>query len=116
MNNSTTLYIDGFQQASVTHIGIESFDDNDRVYFGAGSNPTFRVPPDPAHFYTGLMDDVQLYDVVLTPSQVAFLANNPGSVIPGSIVPTLSPWGLVVLASGLAGLAALAVGRGRKAP
>ncbi len=74
-NNFTRLYIDGVERNSVSHIGIESFNDNNRVYFGAGVAQLI----DPSRFYRGLIDDVQVYDEALTGAQVASLFTNPGS-------------------------------------
>lgn len=52
----------------------------------------------------GFIDDFQLYDEVLTQSQISFLFNNPGSVIPEPSSMTLV---------GLCGLAFLRRRRGR---
>ncbi len=57
----------------------------------------------PTGCYTGLIDDVQVYDHALTPDEVQFLFDNPGNPIPS--VPWVSParvensgpWRLAVL-------------------
>jgi hypothetical protein len=90
-NNSTRLYIDGLQVASKTHTLIDAFNDNNRVYFGAGATPINTG--DPSRFYQGLMDDVQVYNMALSGSDVSFLFTSPGATVGAVPEPsTLALW------------------------
>lgn len=69
---STDLNTSANSLAIATGAGPLAFGDS---ILTAGSND--RVP-------NGFLDDFQLYDRVLDPSQLSFLFNNPGSIIGGS--------------------------------
>lgn len=95
--NLVTLYLDGTDGAMASAAIVESdfvFSDNDRVFIGAGNNPTYGGGL--THFFAGFIDDVQFYDSALTGAQIDFLETNPGSTIPEpSTITLFSMAGLV---------------------
>jgi len=60
------LYVDGMEVASDTAADIESASGG--LYFGAGNGL------EPASFFSGLIDDIRIYDVALSPDKIAALA------------------------------------------
>ncbi len=82
------IYVDGvLEGTSTTNVNAFALS-----RFGIGAL-TRNTPYNPADLYTGLMDEVQLYDTALTAGEISFLAANPGAVVPEA--GTLSLLGLV---------------------
>ena len=74
-DGTSTIYVNG----SLETTGNPSFvlpAIMDRLRIGSLARPT------PASLFTGLIDDVQIYDQALTASEVSFLFNNPGQSVP----------------------------------
>ncbi len=96
------LYVDGAPVGTGT-VDVPALTLN---RFGIGAL-TRNTPYSPADLYTGWMDDVQLYDTILGPEDIAWLHDNPGS----AIIP--EPSSLLLLLLGAAGLFASARRRRR---
>jgi sialidase-1 len=60
------LYVDGVEAARDTQIGLESSEGG--LYFGAGKNL------EPGSFFSGLIDDVRIYDRALSTEEIAALS------------------------------------------
>lgn len=69
------LYVDGNLESTISALNIV----NNDVAFMVGGATQFGVQ---RSFFTGLVDEVQVYDYALNADQVTFLANNPGAAIP----------------------------------
>lgn len=81
--NTVKVYKDGVLAFTGTHApGLQTTDTP--LYIGGGNTNNAGVFGGCCGFnqYTGLIDDVQIYGEALTDQQVAFLFNNPGSIIP----------------------------------
>ena len=76
-DDNRMLYVDGTLEATSTTL-VNPVTLN---RFGIGAL-TRNTPYNPADLYTGLLDDVQLYDQALNQAQIDFLGANPGSTIP----------------------------------
>ncbi len=77
--DTVTLWVDGVAEAMNSDFGGISLADEtsfNLLFGGRLSGDTLGAP------YSGLLDDVQIYDDVLSPSQVQFLVDHPGAVIP----------------------------------
>lgn len=74
---SLTLYVDGAVQASIDDQTINANTAN-FIVGGVFSTPNSAI----INAFNGLIDELQMYDRVLTPAEVQFLNNNPGSAIP----------------------------------
>ena len=61
------LYVDGIEVAADTDI-VPVFSCDGGLYIGAGKDF------EPDSFYSGLIDDVRIYNVALTPEQITALA------------------------------------------
>ena len=61
------LYVDGIQVAKDTDV-VGGVDSTGGLHIGAGKNL------DPSSFFSGLIDDIRIYSVVLTPEQIEWLA------------------------------------------
>lgn len=85
---TANLYVDGSLQASLASQPIIANSAN-FIVGGVFFTPSSAV----VGTFSGLIDDVQVYDYALTQAQVTFLFNNPGAAVP---------------APGVAGLIALA--------
>ena len=83
--DTSRMYINGVQVNENTD--ITNFVDEPDQIFGIGYRPGHSGIPDPSdppvplHLKGGI-DDVQIYERVLTADQVASLFNDPGSVVP----------------------------------
>ncbi len=102
--NGTRIYVDGVLQShyyndAVSTIGWTNDLDSDTTSFCVGARYSELMPDDQKimWYLDGSVDDVQVYDFVLTQDDIAFLAANPGVAIPE---PTL----LALLGFGAAGL------------
>ncbi len=62
-----SIYVNG---AEVTTQSVPAFNDTGDLYIGAFGSGVLG--------YTGVIDDVQVYEIPLDQSQIAFLMNNPG--------------------------------------
>lgn len=87
------IYIDGVLDTSDTDT-TNLLNDPQLLTIGAiadASNPD-PTSPDSSGYngYQGLLDDIQIYDTVLTPDEVTFLYNNPGATL-GSTTNTPYP-------------------------
>ena len=87
------IYIDGVLDTSDTDT-TNLLNDPQLLTIGAiadASNPD-PTSPDSSGYngYQGLLDDIQIYDRVLTPDEVTFLYNNPGATL-GSTTNTPYP-------------------------
>ncbi|HEY3931940.1 MAG TPA: LamG domain-containing protein [Verrucomicrobiae bacterium] len=86
--NQTTgekdIYIDGVLDTSDFDT-TELLNDPQLLTIGAiadASNPDPSSPDDSGYNgYDGLLDDIQIYDRVLSPDEVSFLYNNPGTTL-----------------------------------
>jgi hypothetical protein len=61
------LYADGAEVATDTQIGLATSDGG--LYIGAGKNL------EPASFFSGLIDDVRIYNEALSPEDIETLAH-----------------------------------------
>jgi hypothetical protein len=102
--NGTRIYVDGVLQShyyndAVSTIGWTHDLDSDTTSFCVGARySTNMIPSQQVMWYLdGSVDDVQVYDYVLTQDDIDFLVANPGVAIPE---PTL----LALLGFGAAGL------------
>ena len=71
------LYVDGGLQATIPSQTIISNSAN-FIVGGVFSTPNSAI----INSFNGLIDELQMYDRVLSPAEVQFLNNNPGSAIP----------------------------------
>jgi hypothetical protein len=69
------LYVDGNLETTISALNIA----DNTASFMVGGATQFGVE---RAFFTGLVDEVQVYDYALNADQVTFLANNPGLAIP----------------------------------
>ncbi len=81
------IFIDGLLDSSDFATTV-LLNDPVLLTIGAKSDASNPDPASPdyngSNGYEGLLDDVQVYNRVLTPEEVAFLYNHPGAVIAGS--------------------------------
>ncbi len=102
--NGARIYVDGVLQThyftdAVSTIGWTYNLDSDTANFCVGARHSDIMPDDQKvmWYFDGSVDDVQVYDYVLTQDDISFLYANPGVAIPE---PTL----LALLGFGAAGL------------
>lgn len=92
--DTATFYVDGAQIASTTSTvkfgAFPTFNNFEVGRLGRGGSQT------PTDGLSGTIDDLQLYDNILSLAQVQFLFNNPGQVVPEP-----ATWALVAAAIGL---------------
>jgi hypothetical protein len=75
------IYVDGrWEEGAFSTNPVET----DTAPFQLGGFATWDVP---GTMYTGLIDDVQVYDQALTPEEVQFLFTHPGQVVGGDTTP-----------------------------
>jgi hypothetical protein len=78
-SNTMSIYIDGILRASNTY--TSAFNLNQVTFGGRWDSGDRNI--------NGSLDEVQIYDHVLTPSEITFLFNNPGSIAPEPSRPLL---------------------------
>ena len=93
---SARLYVDGVFAASAPFPGFTFIDETEALTIGRWGAAVDQGQPANARDFLGWLDDVQIYDEPLGPSEVDYLYNNPGRVVSSSI-PTVSSWGLVAM-------------------
>lgn len=86
------VYIDGVLE-STSGAGTQTMNTTDANNFQIGNSHNDAT----TRRYAGLIDDVQVYDHVLTQSDVTFLFSNPGQVVPEPSVALLGGLGLLGL-------------------
>lgn len=87
---SLNLYLDGTQSHTA---GLLNHEGKLFQAYQAGANRGNN------RFFTGLLDDIQLYDTALSGDQIEFLSDNPGSVIPEpAALALLALSGILILA------------------
>ena len=93
------LYVDGQQVATAALQNPFAYTDlNPPVTIGRWGAAEAEGGPANARDYLGRIDDVQIYNRPLNSGEVAFLFHNPGKSVPPGGIPTISQWGLIVMA------------------
>jgi len=79
------IYVDGVLDSS-DFASTDLLNDPVLVAVGCAIDASQSNPADanPSQFYQGLMDDLQIYNRIVTPDEVTFLFNNPGATLTGS--------------------------------
>ena len=108
-NKTISLYVDGQLEASYTEpsSGFINWAGSAPGDVKFGKSDT-RGLPGPRHF-TGILDEVQHYSRALTAGEVLALYNAGSSGVcrPGQLVPTLSQWGMILLALSILSVGAI---------
>lgn len=78
VGGTTTLYIDGIAEGTLPSQTINPSAFSAFIVGGVVSSLTNSI----VGTFSGLIDDVQIYDFALTPGQASFLAANPGRALP----------------------------------
>lgn len=91
-NSLQEIYVDGLLQSSV--MGTPTLAAFSDLTFGHLDRPSGQTDVDA---FTGLIDDVQIYDEALNSSQISYLANNAGLAVPEPSSLALAGFGAVAL-------------------
>jgi hypothetical protein len=88
---NSKIFINGVQSGSNgTLITVDSTDPNTKWTMGTYWNS-------PSWNFTGALDDVQVYDVALSSSDIGFLYSNPGTAVPEPSIALLGSLGVLAL-------------------
>lgn len=88
-----SLYVDGVLSGTPSTLTPDFIDNGEAEIFRIGA----LARSSNGDFFTGLLDDVQIYGSALTGSNVTFLFNNPGTAIPEPSAALLGGLGLLAL-------------------